>query len=37
MDNNCAEQVIRPFTIGRKNFVMTEASNGAKASAILMT
>lgn len=26
---------IRPFTIGRKNFVMIESSNGAKASAIL--
>ena len=30
-----AEQAIRPFTIGRKNFVMIESSNGAKASAIL--
>ncbi|MFR0900173.1 MAG: hypothetical protein ACLSG4_12025 [Anaerobutyricum sp.] len=29
------EQAIRPFTIGRKNFVMIESSNGAKASAIL--
>ena len=35
MDNNYAEQAIRPFTIGRKNFVMIEFSNGAKASAIL--
>ena len=35
MDNNYAEQAIRPFTIGRKNFVMIESSNGAKASAIL--
>ena len=35
MDNNCAEQAIRPFTIGRKNFVLIESSNGAKASAIL--
>ena len=33
MDNNYAEQAIRPFTIGRKNFVMIESSNGAKASA----
>ena len=32
MDNNYAEQAIRPFTIGRKNFVMIEASNGAKAN-----
>lgn len=35
MDNNYAEQAIRPFTIGRKNFVMIESSNGAKASALL--
>ena len=35
MDNNYAEQAIRPFTIGRKNFLMIESSNGAKASAIL--
>ena len=35
MDNNYAEQTIRPFTIGRKNFIMIESSNGAKASAIL--
>ena len=35
MDNNYAEQAIRPFTIDLKNFVMTESSNGAKASAIL--
>lgn len=35
MDNNYAEQAIRSFTIARKNFVMIESSNGAKASAIL--
>lgn len=35
MDNNYAEQAIQPFTIDRKNFVMIESSNGAKASAIL--
>lgn len=35
MDNNYAEQAIRPFTIGRKNFVLIESSNGAKASAML--
>ena len=35
MDNNPAEQAIRPFTIGRKNFVIIESSNGAKASAML--
>ena len=35
MDNNRAEQAIRPFTVGRKNFVLIDSSNGAKASAIL--
>ncbi len=35
MDNNYAEQAIRPFTIGRKNFVIIESDNGAKASAVL--
>ena len=35
MDNNCAELAIRPFTIGRKNFVIIESDKGAKASAVL--
>lgn len=35
MDNNYAEQAIRPFTIGRKNFVIIESDSGAKASAML--
>lgn len=35
MDNNCAEQAIRPFTIGRKNFVIIESDHGAKSSAVL--
>jgi len=35
MDNNYAEQAIRPFTIGRKNFVLMESSNGAHASAVI--
>lgn len=35
MDNNHAEQAIRPFTLGRKNFVNIATDNGAKASAIL--
>ena len=35
MDNNPAEQAIRPFTIGRKNFVMIRTDNGAKASAMI--
>lgn len=34
-DNNYAEQAIRPFTIGRKNFVLMESDNGAKASAMI--
>lgn len=37
MDNNYAEQAIRPFTIARKNFVIMESSNGAKASAMLFS
>lgn len=35
MDNNYAEQAIRPFTIGRKNLVLIETSNGARASAMI--
>ena len=35
MDNNHAEQAIRPFTLGRKNFVNIATDNGAKASAII--
>ena len=36
MDNNYAEQAIRPITIGRKSFVLIESSRrGAKANAIL--
>lgn len=35
MDNNLAEQAIRPFTIGRKNWVCANSILGAKASAIL--
>lgn len=35
MDNNLAEQAIRPFTLGRKNFVLIESSNGARASAAI--
>lgn len=37
MDNNYAEQAIRPFTIARKNFVLIESSNGAKASAMIFS
>ena len=35
MDNNRAEQAIRPFTLGRKNWVNMYSKNGARASAIL--
>lgn len=34
MDNNAAERVIRPFTVGRKNWVMIDTISGDKASAI---
>lgn len=34
MDNNSAEQSIRPFCIGKKNWVMIDTISGAKASAI---
>ena len=37
MDNNYAEQAIRPFTIARKNFVLIESSNGAKTSAMIFS
>ena len=35
LDNNYTEQAIRPFTTGRKNFVLIESDNDAKASAVL--
>ena len=35
MDNNLAEQAIRPFTLGRKNWVNMSSPRGAQASAIL--
>ena len=35
MDNNLAEQAIRPFTLGRKNWVNVDSMRGAQASAIL--
>ncbi len=35
VDNNPAEQAIRPFTIGRKNFVLIETDHGARASAMI--
>ena len=35
MDNNLAEQAIRPFTLGRKNWVNINTIQGAESSAIL--
>ncbi len=35
LDNNLAEQAIRPFCIGKKNWVMIDTMHGADASAII--
>ena len=35
MDNNRTEGTIRPFTIGRKNWMMIDTISGAKASAVI--
>jgi transposase len=35
IDNNLAERAIRPFAIGRKNWMFSDTTNGAKASAAL--
>ena len=35
MTNNAAEQAIRSFTVGRKNWVMIDTISGADSSAIL--
>lgn len=35
IDNNAAERAIRPFTIGRKNWMFSKSQKGAKASANL--
>ena len=35
LDNNATERAIRPFTIGRKNWVMIDTVNGAEASAVM--
>ena len=35
IDNNRAEKAIRPFAIGRKNWLFSNTANGAKASAAL--
>ena len=35
MDNNAAERAIRPFCIGKKNWVMCDTIHGAENSAIV--
>ena len=35
--NNLSENAIRPFTVGRKNWLFSESPEGAKASAIVYT
>jgi len=35
IDNNLAERAIRPFAIGRKNWMFSDTTHGAKASAAL--
>lgn len=35
LDNNAAERAIRPFTVGRKNWVMVDTKSGAEASAAI--
>jgi len=37
LDNNPAENAIRPFVIGRKNFLFSGSPRGAHASATLYT
>ena len=37
IDNNAAERAIRPFAIGRKNWMFSKSQAGAKASANLYT
>lgn len=35
IDNNRAENAIRPFAVGRRNWLFSNTANGAKASAVL--
>ena len=35
--NNLSENAIRPFTVGRKNWLFCDTPNGAQASAIVYT
>ena len=35
IDNNRAERAVKPFVIGRKNWMFSNTANGAQASSIL--
>ena len=35
IDNNRAENAIRPFVVGRKNWLFSNTQNGARASALI--
>ena len=35
--NNLSENAIRPFTVGRKNWLFCDTPNGAQASAVVYT
>ena len=35
LSNNLAENAIRPFTVGRKNWLFSDSVEGAKASAVI--
>ena len=35
--NNLSENAVRPFTVGRKNWLFCDTPNGAQASAIVYT
>ena len=35
ISNNLAENAIRPFTVGRKNWLFSDTIKGAKASAVI--
>lgn len=35
IDNNASERAIKPFVIGRKNWLFSTSSKGAKASAMI--
>ncbi len=35
IDNNLAEQTVRPFAVGRKNWLFSQTTAGAQASAVI--